>query len=286
MKTLYALGAFLSTVAPMVSAAAQPPATVAGKTLLVLMNEVDMCTTKMYDIPTENWHWYKFRFDIPLLLRFPADADRYTAPHPLNCEDFHGPDISVSYAAVDGENEAYVKIENGVFSALVVLSFNTPTDGAARIYWHEDDETRHFRHAAFILRDVHPYDPAIQLQGEGAEDGDPELLDDGLNDILSELEQRKCRNASERLYCKRLCSLIPIIMSLHNPSFTSPDYKGNTALHYACALSHTVLVQWLVDHGADLSIETEKGATVDDCVSGPNAAAIRNILRRARNSRK
>lgn len=284
MKSLYTLGAILSCCTPIVCAAAQPPAQVAGKTLLVLMNEVQMCTTEKYEKPTDNW--FPFRFDVPLLLRFPTEGNSYTAPHPLNSDDFHAPDITVSYDVATDASEAYVKLENGVFSALVVLTFTSPDAGSAYVYWHEDGETRHMRNAGFVLREAHPYDPAIQLQGEGAEDGDPELLDDGLNDILSALQKRRCRNATERLYCKRLCSLIPTIMSLHNPSFTSPDYKGNTALHYACALSHTALVQWLVDHGADLNAVTEKGATVDACVSGPNAAAIRRILSRARNRKK
>ena len=60
--------------------------------------------------------------------------------------------------------------------------------------------------------------------------------------------------------------------------------NGTTALHNACGLSHVEIVQWLVNHGADLDAKTAKGAGVDDCVGGPNAKAIRAILRKARNN--
>ena len=77
-----------------------------------------------------------------------------------------------------------------------------------------------------------------------------------------------------------------MVMMLGNPSFTTPDYKGNTALHYACSLGHVALVRWLVDHGANLEARTEKGASIDACVGGgKNGEAIKGILQQARRER-
>lgn len=291
MKTQF-LSMFLSAAAVLTCAqAAQPaPESMAGKSLVVLLDEVQVCRTDMY--AEAQGPWYDQRLDIPLLLRFPAQDNTYIAPHPHNNEETTWPNITVSYAAAEDRSEAYVKVENAIFQALVVLTFEKETpapqggsnilEGSAYVYWHEDCETRHMRAATFLVRDAWQYDPAIQLPGADTADGDPELLDDGLNDILMALEKTTYTSATERLFQKRLVAMLPQIMVLHNPSFTSPDYKGNTALHYACGLSHVELVQWLVDHGADTYARTEKGASVDACISGPNAAAIRAILRKAR----
>lgn len=285
MKTTLSITAFLACSAPLASAAVQPPASAAGKTVVVLMNDVEMATSELYGEPDAR-HWYEFRFDVPLLLRFTAaGGNSYTAPHPDSSAETSYPDITVSYTAATGIGEAYVKVGNKDFQALVVLTFNAPTSGSAYIYWHEDGESRHMRNATFMLRDERPNDPAIQLPSAPLPDVEPELLDDGLSDILAEIESRQCRTESERLYCKRLCFILPEIMAQRNPDYTTRELKGNTALHYACSLSYVRLVQWLVDHGADLEIVTDKNVTVDDCISGPHAATIRGILREAR-SRK
>ena len=285
MKTTLAITAFLACTAPIVSAAAQPPASVAGKTVVVLMNNVEMATSELYGEPDAR-HWYEFHFDVPLLLRFTASGgNSYTAPHPDSSAETAYPDITVSYSAAAGINESYIKVENKNFQALVVLTFNSPAGGPAYIYWHEDGETRHMRNATFMLRDERPNDPAIQLPAAPQPDGEPGLLDDGLSDILAEIESRQCHTASERLYCKRLRVILPEVMAQRNPDYTTRELKGNTALHYACSLSHVGLVQWLVDHGADLEIVNDRNVTVDDCISGPHAATIRGILRKAR-SRK
>jgi len=222
---------------------------------------------------------------VPLLLRFTAaGGNSYTAPHPDSSAETPYPDITVSYSASTGE-KGYIKLENKNFQALVVLSFNAPTGGPAYIYWHEDGETRHMRNATFMLRDERSNDPAIQLPSAPQPDVEPEMLDDGLGAILAEIESRQCHTASERLYCKRLRVILPEIMAQRNPDYTTRELKGNTALHYACSLSHVGLVQWLVNHGADLEIVNDRNVTVDDCISGPHAATIRGILRKAR-SRK
>ncbi len=103
-----------------------------------------------------------------------------------------------------------------------------------------------------------------------------------LKRMINELQSRTARNATERLYYRRLLTLLPLIYRTGNVDITTNETRGNTALHYACGLSHVELVRWLVEHGADVHARTHRGATPADCVGGPNAAAINAILRSAR----
>ena len=116
-------------------------------------------------------------------------------------------------------------------------------------------------------------------------DGATQSVDDGLRQLVQKLEQTKYKTAVERLYQKRLLTLLPQMMEGGDVNNVLSNSNGTTALHNACGLSHVEIVQWLVDHGADLNAKTAKGASVDDCVGGPNAKAIRAILRKARNNR-
>ena len=100
--------------------------------------------------------------------------------------------------------------------------------------------------------------------------------------IMKDLECTKEKSATAELYRKRLLMLLPLIQQSYNPDVTTRETKGNTALHYACGLSHVELVKWLIAHGADVNTRTDKGASADDCLSGKNAAVISALLRRAR----
>ena len=79
-----------------------------------------------------------------------------------------------------------------------------------------------------------------------------------------------------------LLSLLPRILAGESVNTTLPHENNTTALHNACGLSHVKIVQWLVDHGADLNARTAKGASPDDCAGGANSKEIRAILRRSR----
>lgn len=105
---------------------------------------------------------------------------------------------------------------------------------------------------------------------------------DAMQLILKEVEASAAGSSTAKLYRKRLLMLLPLIQKSHNPDVTTQETKGNTALHYACGLSHTELVKWLIAHGADVDARTDKGASADDCLSGKNATAIRALLRQAR----
>ena len=275
-------------VASTVWAAPQMPTDIAGKTVVVLLNSAEMCRSDLHAKATGPW--YSPGLGIPLLLSFPAGSNgSYTVSHPHNSGETTWPDIKVDYSVGEGGKAAYVKLGNSDFQALVELTCDnqsaapqgkaTETRGKAYIYWHEDGETRHIRGASFILRDARQNDPAIQLPGQEPDDVEPTLQDDGLSDLLAGLDKRVTKTADDRLYVRRLKTILPLVLAEQNPNYTSAEYKGNTALHYACGLSHVELVQWLVNHGADTAARTNRGKTPADCVSGLNAAAIRKILK-------
>ena len=267
-------------VAPHVQAAATPPPSAAGYTICVDLYQAQQCSTEMYNEPGGYWNDMP---RTPLRLEFPAnEGNQYTAAHPHNNAHQQWPDIRVSYSPNADSGEAYVKVENKDFSTLVVLTFTDNESGRAYVYLHENGLTHHMRHVTFTMQKNAVSVEPISLPTLDECEGDPQLLDDGLSELLMELEERTYKSATEKLYQKRLLMLLPQIQVLHDPNWTTTETKGNTALHYACGLSHTELVQWLVNHGADTEAVTNKGATVDACIGGANAATIAKVLRQAR----
>lgn len=103
-----------------------------------------------------------------------------------------------------------------------------------------------------------------------------------LSRLLAGLKRRHYDSAIDRRYQARLISQLNLILRGENINVTYAETQGCTALHYACSLSDLQLVRWLVDNGADLEAKSNRGATVDDCVTGSSAKAIRSVLRRAR----
>ncbi len=88
----------------------------------------------------------------------------------------------------------------------------------------------------------------------------------------------RCKEASSALYQARLLTLLPMIRNGADVNITLPETKGNTALHYSCAIGSRSITQWLVNHGADVNALTDKGASPLDCVGVDNAARIRALL--------
>lgn len=60
---------------------------------------------------------------------------------------------------------------------------------------------------------------------------------------------------------------------------TLPEAKGNTALHYSCAIGSLSITRWLLEHGANANAVTDKGATPPQCVGSDNRAAIIQALK-------
>lgn len=270
----------LFCLVPCVQAAVMPHPSAAGYTISFDLYQAQQCSTEMYQEPTGYWADMP---RTPLRLEFPDNGgNRYTAPHPHNTTGNTWPDIQVSYSPNAERGEAYVKVENPSFSALLVMKFTEPAAGTAQVYLHENGLTHHMRHVTFRMeKQSAPFEP-VTLPTIDECEGDPQMLDDGMFDIIAGLEELNCTSASEKLYRKRLLTLLPLIQMSGDPNTTLPETKGNTALHYACSMGHVKLVQWLVSHGANTKAVTDKGATVDACIGGKNEKVLKGILQQAR----
>ncbi len=259
---------------------AGPPAQMSAHTIRLVMSDSQVARTARN--AAAQGPWYRLQDVGDFLLSFPiTDKNTFCVNYPRPGGGEY--EVSVSYTPITADNKAHVSLESADFNVGITLSFTGNSSGSADIRWHEAGETRHFRNICFSIAQEDP-GPGITLPEESL-NRDPELWDDGLQNILQDISETRYHSTTDKLYQKRLISLLPLVMVMHDASYTTPDFKGNTALHYACALSHTNLVRWLVNHGADLEALTEKGASIDACISGINAQSIRDILAQARRER-
>lgn len=118
----------------------------------------------------------------------------------------------------------------------------------------------------------------------------PELLDcpdpvltveHKLTPFIAELSKinTKSMSAYDRLCIQRLLSLLPLIKEGQTADVVLPESKGNTALHYACALGNVELVKCLLELGANPNALTDKGATPLRCAGGKDALKIQALLK-------
>lgn len=98
-----------------------------------------------------------------------------------------------------------------------------------------------------------------------------------LDQYINYLQNMHPYDATQKLYRKRLLTLLPLIRSGSHVDITLPETKGNTALHYACGMGNVELVRWLVTQGANIYARTNKGKTPWDCAGG-NVQAVRRAL--------
>ena len=101
-----------------------------------------------------------------------------------------------------------------------------------------------------------------------------------LDVMIKRLRALKCKSAESALYQRRLLALLPLIRNGADVDVTLPETKGNTALHFACALGSWSISQWLVEHGANVNARTHRGATPMDCLGDDNAARIKKLLQK------
>lgn len=98
---------------------------------------------------------------------------------------------------------------------------------------------------------------------------------------IIEIEKMRPRDSASRLYRQRLLALLPLVHQGDDANITLPETKGNTLLHYACALGDAELVEILLDWGADPTAVTDKGKTPIDCVGKGESDKIRKLLQKA-----
>lgn len=253
------------------------PDDIANKTIRLDMSESQVARADMYQEP--ELPWYQLDDITDFVIDFP-ETGKFTTPVTYGI-DFTD-EVKVSYDANAEANQAYIKVESDDLRVLVELTYTSNTGGTATIAWHQAGDTRWFRRVSFTVQDDFDVASRVELPEEIISTSPEPVLNDGLSEILSRLQETRYRSASDKLYQKRLLSLLPMVMMLDNASWTTPDYKGNTALHYACNLGDIELVRWLVEHGADLQATTDKGAWIDDCIGGKNGPAIKAIIQKAR----
>ena len=219
----------------------------------------------------------------PMALQFPINGNNtfsYQLYEPT--PDSPWPPVKVTYDPAEG----CIHITGNDMHVRVVLSFQTATVGSAGIEWHDEGGSWYVRHADFAVSPSTSTAGLVTMPQVEETDGAMQSVDDGLGELVRELENRKYKTAVERLYQKRLLTVLPQIMEGAPIDNIISHANGTTALHNACGLSHVEIVRWLVEHGANLNAKTAKGASVDDCVGGANAKEIRTILHKARSSRK
>lgn len=225
---------------------------------------------------TTEWH---DSYATPFIFQFPADGNSFEIPHFMpHTEDNPYPPMVVRYELIG--TGATISINGRSHMVETELDFEDSASGLAHVMLgYEEGCGFEFKGATFTIRDAGNSDSEVVY---------PENIDLSENDdtevkhLIQDLSSRHYETAVEKLYQKRLLSGLQALLHGADINQILPNANGTTLLHNACGLSHVEIVRWLVNHGADLSAKTAKGATVDDCVGGPNAAAIRRILKAAR----
>lgn len=100
-----------------------------------------------------------------------------------------------------------------------------------------------------------------------------------LDPLIARMAALRCKHADSALYQKRLLTLLPMIRNGADVDITLPETKGNTPLHYSCAIGSLSITKWLLEHGANPNAVTDKGTSPLQCVGSDNRKAITKALR-------
>lgn len=279
MKASLTAFSILSMLVPCAMAQQTPaPTTLEGTLVALNLCDIQEASTERGESPTE----WKAGQATSMMFQFPANSgNSYSYQLHEQSPDSPWPPVKVTYVPED----ACIHITGNDMHVLVTLRFRSASEGIADIEWHDECGSWYVRGASFIVNSSTSTAALLTMPQAEATDGAIQSVDDGLAQLVRELETRSYTSAVDKLYQKRLLTILPQIMEGASVNTTISNANGTTALHNACGLSHVEIVQWLVDHGADLEARTAKGASVDDCVGGPNAKAIRALLKKARQSK-
>lgn len=238
--------------------------TLAGRVMEISFTGAMQCVSSL-PVPTNEWRYADYT---PMRVQFPAGSSgRFRSERPAV-------DVFAYTYTSGGKTYGVMTLQLPEGELQLNFSFTGAQVGVATLTWPGKEETLYLRDMRFRLLPAPGPEGLVVL---------PQPLPDALPGLLRELESRRYTTAVEQLYQRRLVTALRRIL---DGSFyvdhVMQEANGTTALHNACGLSHVEIVRWLVEHGADTEARTAKGASVDDCVGGPNAAAIRTILREAR----
>ncbi|MDO4954409.1 MAG: ankyrin repeat domain-containing protein [Akkermansia sp.] len=96
---------------------------------------------------------------------------------------------------------------------------------------------------------------------------------------IDDLAAQTYSDAYLKLLQKRLLSALRNIRSGGDVNAVIPNANGTTALHNACGLGNYEVVKLLLEHGADVTRKTAKGASVRTCVGNDSGNKIDKLLR-------
>lgn len=97
--------------------------------------------------------------------------------------------------------------------------------------------------------------------------------------LVNNLRATSYSGAVQKLYQRRLLSVLPQIINGASVDIIIPKANGTTALHNACGLGRLDIVTWLLENGANPNARTAKGATPLQCVGTANTKAIAKLLK-------
>lgn len=212
----------------------------------------------------------------PFVFQFPASGDVFKIPHLMpHSEEPPYPPMKVSYNLIG--TCATVDIKGRSHMVEVELDFDGSTSGLAHVtLGYEEGFGYEFKGATFTIREAessssnviypHNFDSELEYNTE-------------LMQLIQNLSLTRYETALEKLYQKRVLNGLHAILYGADVNHVLENANGTTVLHNACGLGHIEIVTWLLKNGADTTAKTAKGASVDDCVGGPDAAAIRTLLK-------
>ena len=232
------------------------------------------------EVITTEWH---DSYATPFIFQFPADGNSFEIPHFMpHTADNPYPPMVVRYELIG--TGATISINGRSHMVETELDFEDSQSGLAHVLLGYDEGWGFdIKGATFTIRDTENGESGVDYP----ENIDvKENINTEIKQLIQDLSLIQYESAVEQLYRKRLINGLTSVLHGADINHVLPNANGTILLHNACGLSHVVLVKWLVEHGADLNARTAKGATVDDCVGGPNAAAIRSILKKARQRMK
>lgn len=96
---------------------------------------------------------------------------------------------------------------------------------------------------------------------------------------IDDLAAQTYSDAYLKLLQKRLLSALRNIRSGGDVNAVIPNANGTTALHNACGLGNYAVVKLLLEHGADVTRKTAKGASVRTCIGNDPGNKIDKLLR-------
>ena len=164
--------------------------------------------------------------------------------------------------------------EDGLVEFRCTLKFTTSTTGTATREWSEGEMEGKAEGITFTIEEG----SGASNDGYSTDYSSAQQDNSELAPLIAQVEAMRSRDATSQLYQKRLLTLLPMIQNGAGVDVTLVETKGNSALHYACGMGYGDLVQWLVEHGADVNKRTNAGKTPLDCVGSGESKRIRDLL--------